>query len=154
MQVPKRASSLLVEARGVLYLIGIVYSGGVDDSARHYDDVWQWRPAWGKLVIRNPEVFSPRSGHVGFAVGNSVYVYGGQEEPQPGTDLGGRIYAEWLRLDLEHLEWTVVSPPPQVLGRHSASLTYMSARDQALVFGGCSSSGLENSLYLFDLGQF
>mmetsp|Transcript_949 Transcript_949/g.2277 ORF Transcript_949/g.2277 Transcript_949/m.2277 type:complete len:360 (-) Transcript_949:2919-3998(-) len=145
-QIPQRASTLLLEDGGVVYLIG-----GVNDKGEHYGDVWQWKNAWTKSVIRNPEAFSPRAGHVGFIAGGKAYIYGGHEEPQPGADLVGRIYADWVRLDLEALEFGVIVTLSQVEGRHSASLVYLPSSSKAIVFGGCTSNGLENTVYIFDI---
>lgn len=139
---PGLASGLALTVENDLYFVGKTYSGGVTPSGVHSNKVFKFTESWSELST-SPEIFSPRTGHCGFAANNTLFIFGGQCEST------GEVFNSSYKLDLNTQEWTILSNLPQP--RHSG--TCCAIGDSGLIFGGANQEGVLDSLLVFEAGK-
>ena len=108
----------------------------------HSCGIYRYSGSWVS-VLGSPQLFTPRSGHCGFALASEIFVFGGQNETE------GAVYSTAFRLDVHNCEWAPLEEMPQP--RHSGTCVVHGSR--GLIFGGANQEGVVDSLLVFDPGK-
>jgi len=104
--------------------------------------VFKYNSSWSDQPT-SPEIFSARSGHCGFSLNDTLFIFGGQLEPT------GEVFNSSYKLDLLAQEWSILPCLPQPC--HSATCCLF--RNFAYIFGGANQEGVLDSLLIFDPGN-
>jgi hypothetical protein len=128
--------------------VAIMFGGITQLGATTLNDVWQFsNNAWSQLTTLNTP--SPRAGHamIWEATRNRFVVFG-------GYTTGGVFLNETWVLDLGSLTWTQLTPNNSPSGRAGSSFCWDSTRQEGILWGGMTASGLVNDTFRWDGSNF
>jgi hypothetical protein len=139
---PCFASGIALGMGEEIYFFGNFEAGGATPIGVHSNELYRFKDTWS-VVSTNGNPPSPRSGHCGFILDDSLFLFGGQNEQE------GKVFDSSHCINLISKEWSPFPSLPQ--SRHSSSCV-LSGRIGYL-HGGANEEGVLNSLLFIDPGN-